>query len=207
MELNGLARTSPASRAFRTVCFAGVALVTVAAQAGCAGTKGPLAVPSAPLVAADDTRVDARELVARSPFTVLVFFSRDCHCLDEHGPRLRELFDAYHPRGVQFLMVDSEVDATVASDLREAVRRGYPFPILIDHGARLANALDAKYATYSVVVNPAGQVLYRGGIDSDRVHLHPTTTPYLRNALDDLLAGHSPRIAEAKTLGCSLQKW
>jgi hypothetical protein len=179
------------------------------AVGGCVGAARPgtPAVPNTPLIAAGGPTLDARQLIAGAPFTVLVFFSRGCHCLEQHDGRLRDLYAAYHPRGVQVAMIDSEVRATPELDAAEAARRGYPFPLLIDRGARLADALDAQYATYSVIVNAEGHVLYRGGIDSDKTHLRESSTPYLRDALDDLLAGRAPRIAEAKTLGCSLEKW
>ena len=178
------------------------------ALAGCASARpaGP-AVPSTPLVTPTGVTLDARELVAGAKLTVLVFFSPDCHCLDQHDARLRELAAAYRPHGVQLVMVDSEVHATPEADSAQAAQRGYRFPILVDHGARLADAVGAQYATYSVIVDAQGHVLYRGGIDSDKTHLRATSTQYLRDALDDLLAGKQPRVADAKTLGCSLQKW
>jgi hypothetical protein len=151
--------------------------------------------------------VDPAVLPSRAPWTVLVFFSPTCHCLEQHDARLRALYDAYRPRGVQFLMVDSEVRGSPAADEAEARRRGYPFPIVQDRGATLADQLGADYATYSVVLDAEGRVRYRGGIDSDRTHLHDDATPYLQHALDDLLAGHAPRVAQGKALGCALQKW
>ncbi len=164
-------------------------------------------MPSTTLVDVTGPSVDARQLAAGSPLTVIVFFSKDCHCLTVHEARLKDLYAAYHPRGVDFVMVDSEVRATPAIDATEAQRRGYPFRIFLDPGAHLADALGAKYATYTVVVNAQGELLYRGGIDSDKTHLRDSATPYLRNALDDLLSGHAPRTPEAKTLGCSLETW
>jgi hypothetical protein len=164
-------------------------------------------LPSAPLVRPEGESVDVRQLAAGAPFTVLVFFSTHCHCFDEHEGRLKALYGQYGPRGVQIVLIDSETNASPERDRAEAQRRGYPFPILDDPGARLANQLGAEYATYSVVVDREGRVLYRGGIDTDKTHLRDDTTPYLKDALDDLLAGHAPRVAEGKTLGCSLQKW
>jgi hypothetical protein len=108
---------------------------------------------------------------------------------------------------VQFVLIDPEVSATPEGDAAEASRRGYSYDMILDRGAMLANALGAEYATYTVVVDREGVVLYRGGIDSDKTHLHDDATPYLRDALDDLLAGRPPRRAEAKTLGCALEKW
>jgi hypothetical protein len=154
-----------------------------------------------------DAVVDPELVPTHTPFTVLVFFSPSCHCLTAHDARLVALANEYAPRGVTFLMVDSEVRADEAFDRGEADRRRYPFPIVIDRGARVARRLGAEYASYSVVLDRQGHALYRGGIDSDRDHLHDDAAPYLRDALDDVLAGRPPRLAEGKTLGCSLQTW
>jgi hypothetical protein len=151
--------------------------------------------------------LDARALAAAADFTVFVFFSPDCHCLAQHDERLRALDAELRPKGVQFVMVDSEVRASTVRDEQEARRRGYAFPIVVDHGAKLADALGADYATYSVVVDRAGRIRYRGGIDSDKNHIHDDAVPYLHSALSDLLEGREPRMANAKTLGCALQKW
>ena len=163
-------------------------------------------VPRAPLVGPQAV-VDARALAAEADFTVLVFFSPDCHCLARHEPRLASFRDAYAPRGVAFFMVDSEVRGTLERDAAEARRRGYPFPILLDRGAHLADAVGADYASYTVVVDRSGRIRYRGGIDSDRTHLHDDATPYLTNALDDLLAARPLRLPSGEALGCALQKW
>lgn len=151
--------------------------------------------------------IDPAALPSRAPWTVLVFFSPTCHCLEQHDGRLRALYEAYHARGVQFLMLDSEVRGSESRDEAEARRRGYPFPIVRDPGATLAKELGAQYATYSVVLDADGRVRYHGGIDSDKNHLHDDATPYLRAALDDVLAGRPVRMAEGKTLGCALETW
>jgi hypothetical protein len=108
---------------------------------------------------------------------------------------------------VRFFAVDPEVGATVARDRVEAARRGYPFPILIDGGAKMARTFGAEFAGHAVVLDRDGRVLYRGGIDSDRAHLTDDATPFLGDALADLLAGRSPRLAESKPLGCALRTW
>jgi hypothetical protein len=163
---------------------------------------GACAAPG-PRVAA----VDPASLPSLAPWTVLVFYSPTCHCLEEHEERLRALYDAYHQRGVQFFMVDSEARGTPERDQSEARRRRYPFPIVQDVGARLADELGANYATYSVILDAQGRIRYDGGIDSDRNHLHDDATPYLQDALDDLLSGRPLRRAQAKALGCALEKW
>jgi hypothetical protein len=180
----------------------------IAVGAGCsAAAPSSSRLPGTALASTHGGARDVRQLAADAPFTVLIFFSRACHCLDQHDARIRALYDAYHPQGVQLVMVDPEVRASPDVDDAEAARRGYAFPLLIDPGAKLADAVGAEYATYSVIVDAQGRIRYRGGFDSDKTHLRDDATPYVRNALDDLLAGRSPRVAEAKTLGCALEKW
>ena len=147
------------------------------------------------------------ERFERSPYTVVVFTSAKCGCLTAHDERLQKLATSYAARGVQFLGVDSEVGATPENVVEEQRAHGLPFPVLVDQGARLAEELGAEYATYTVIVDRSGRILYRGGFDSDRAKLHDDATHYVRDALDDLLAGHEPRRREAATLGCVLRRW
>jgi peroxiredoxin len=164
-------------------------------------------VPSIGLVGAGGESVDLRRAAESAPLTVLVFFSPHCHCLDQHQPRLRTLYAEYRTQRVQFFMIDSEVGGSPERDAAETQKRGYLFPILLDRGGRLAELLGADYATYSVVLDTEGRIRYHGGIDTDKTHLHDDATPYLRDAIDDLLAGRAPRVASGKALGCALEKW
>ena len=141
--------------------------------------------------------------LARVGFTVVVFYAEHCPCFRVHEERLRDLAAAY--RDVTLLLVDSEVAATPERDALQVAARGLP-PMVLDPGARLADALGAEYATYAVVFDATGRVRYRGGIDDDRNVVQSDARPWLRDALDDLVAGRSPRRAEGKALGCALQK-
>jgi hypothetical protein len=173
----------------------GGALLFAASALGC--------TPVAPRIAsiAPDT------LPVHGAVTVLVFFSPGCHCLAAHDARLVELYARYRPRGLELLMIDSETTGSAERDAREAERRGYPFRIVLDPGARLADALGAEYASYAVLLDAQGRVRYHGGIDSDATRLHDDARLYLRDAIDDVLAGRTPRVAEGEALGCALQKW
>jgi hypothetical protein len=137
--------------------------------------------------------------------TVVIFFAGHCPCQAAHDARLLSLYALYHPRGVDVVAVDSEASATLERDRAEAQKRNYPFPILLDSGAALARSVGAEYATEAFILDRGGSVRYHGGIDSDRSHLRDDATPFLRNALDDLLADRAPRQAESKALGCALQ--
>jgi hypothetical protein len=193
--------------AVRTAFVLGATLCTLAALASCAPGP-PAVVPAWPPLTVVDTTGASTTLpadLARSKLTVLVFYSEHCPCFRVHEERLVELAHRYGPRGVRVIFVDSEVSASAERDSRSASERGLP-AIALDRGAKLADAVGADYATYSVVLDPQGRVRYRGGIDSDKDRLHDDAQSFLRDAVEDLIAGREPRVAEGKALGCALQK-
>jgi len=163
----------------------------------------PARAPSLSLRGTDD----ASHALTDSRVTVIFFFSEHCPCVRAHDARLVALAGDFEKRGVRFLALDSEVGATIERDRDEARARAYPFPILIDEGGRAAKALGAEYATYSVVLGASGEVLYSGGFDSDHTHLSDHATPYLRDALDDVVANRAVRRAHTEPLGCALRLW
>jgi len=176
-------------------------------SAACSPHARPVATPDLLLTPAESEARPLSRLLAQAPLTVLVFFSATCPCQTAHDPVLRDLYTRYHERGVAFFAVASEVGVTRADLLREARARAYPYPILLDEDARLADALGAEFATYAIVADRGGKILYRGGIDSNKQQASPDATPWLANALDDILANKTPRAPETKALGCALRTW
>jgi hypothetical protein len=178
------------------------AAVLLVALVACKESIVP-SVPSLVLHGTDDASLSVGTALREHAATVIVFFSASCPCQRAHDARLRDLITQDSPRGVGFLVVDSEESATAALDAEESRVRGYP--IWRDDGGKLARALDAEYATYSVVVDASGKVLYRGGFDSDKSHLRDDRASYLADAIDDVVERRPIRRAEAKALGCTLQ--
>jgi len=168
--------------------------------AGCAAPQ--LSVPKGAIA----STAGPRELLdPNARLTVFEFFSAHCPCQGAHDARMIALAEKYRASGVSLVVVDSEVGATPERDQTEATRRHYPFPIVIDAGGRVARALDAEFATYVVLVDSGGHVLFRGGFDSDHRDLNDDATPYLEHAIEDALANRPQRREEARVLGCALQ--
>jgi peroxiredoxin len=183
-------------------------LVTLAlAGAGCAA-PAPSRFPPGyelSLPGSDGRSHDVTAELARAKLTIFVFYSEDCPCVRVHEGRLAELAARYASRGVRVVLVDSETTADAARDAAEARERRYPFPLLTDADARLARLFGARFATHAVVVDATGAVRYSGGIDSDKNVLHAGAKPYLRDALDALLAGRTPPAPDREPLGCALR--
>lgn len=168
---------------------------------GCAPAHSPSAF-SGRFLGTDNTTHEIVDPNAR--LTVLEFFAARCPCQTKHDDRLIKLAKRYRSQRVAFYAIDSEFDAALDRDRNEAARRGYPYAILLNPDGSAARALRADYATYSVLLDSKGTVLYRGGLDSDRNRLTPDATLYLEQAIRDVLANRPVARPEAKTLGCSL---
>lgn len=155
----------------------------------------------------DGTEQSLSKASAGARFVVVEFFSHHCPCQAAHDKRMIDLYESYKSKGVAFVLVDAEASATPERDRDEVKRRSYPFPLFIDRGAKLASRLDAEFATHVVILDLAsGEVVYRGGIDSDHSHLTDDATPFVKNALDDLLSSKRVRKTDTKALGCVLQR-
>ena len=157
------------------------------------------------LEGSDGSRHDVFGELVRHRFTVFVFYSEDCPCMRAHEPRLERVRAGLGVYEDQADVAGGVLGADPERDTLEAKRRGYSFPLLTDHDARLAKLLNAEFATHSIIVDQHGRVRYSGGIDSDKNHMRPSATPYLRHALDDLLAGNEPRTPDREPLGCALR--
>ena len=181
-----------------------IVAMTLSLLSACVGPPARVAsVPALSLPGTDGRQHDLRADAAATTATVYVFYDSRCPCVAAHLERLKALRETFGARGVEWYFVDSEVGASVERD------RGFatPFSMLADEGGKLARATGAEFAGYAVLVDRDGAVRYSGGVDDDRSHLRDDATPYLKDALEDLLAGAPVRRPEGKTLGCALQLW
>jgi thiol-disulfide isomerase/thioredoxin len=153
----------------------------------------------------DAERQSLADLLGDKAFLVVTFFSASCPCQRAHDPRLLELAEAFGDR-VAFVAVDAEANSSLEVARREKERRGYPFPILSDPEGVLADALGARFATHTAVIDGEGRVRYFGGIDDDRNRLRPGARLHLRDALTALLAGAEPEHTRTKAFGCFLRR-
>ena len=170
-------------------------------------SSAPSAVaPDVTLVSDEGVLEPLRARVARSPYTVFLYFASHCPVQKAHDARVRALAEAYAPRGVAFVGLSTEDESDLHAENAAATARGLPFPIAADRAAALANAEGVEFSTHAILVDRTGRILYSGGLDSDRSHVTADATPHLQNALDDVLAGKAVRRPAAEALGCPLRK-
>jgi peroxiredoxin len=117
-------------------------------------------------------------------------------------------------KGVVWLTVASSapgeqghVTAAQANDFTRT-RNAAPAAFLLDPQSRIARAYGATVTPHMYIVDAAGVLVYKGGIDSIRSSNPadvPKATQYVRVALDQVLAGKPVAEASTRAYGCTLK--
>lgn len=155
-----------------------------------------------------DHKGRSHELYYLSDAKAVVFMvqGNGCPIVRNALPRFKEIRDAYRAKGVEFLLINSNLQDNRASINKEAKKFDIDFPILIDNTQIIAEALDFVRTGEIFVVDPKSwKIAYHGPIN-DRITYEvqrPTAKHhYLTDALDSMLAGKAVELASADAAGC-----
>lgn len=164
----------------------------------------------APAFALPDTDGHQHEVAGSDPATVVVFTCNHCpYALAWHDRLLAAARD-YAPRGVRFFAINSNDASRYPRDSYEAMQRrvaeeDWPHPYLHDESQEVARGYGARTTPDVFVLDAEGTVRYRGAPDAD--YDDPSQDAgWLREALDDLLAGRDVGRPQTEPVGCSV-KW
>jgi peroxiredoxin len=146
---------------------------------------------------------DARALV-------LVQSCNHCPYVRAWEGRLNAIQKDYAEQGVRIVAVNSNDAASHPEDSFEemqarASKQGFAFDYLYDERQSLASALGSKRTPEVFVFDGDRKLVYHGAVDDNRddtaVDAH-----YLRDAVDAVLAGTAPAVADTAAVGCTV-KW
>ncbi|HEY9007106.1 redoxin family protein [Ohtaekwangia sp.] len=141
---------------------------------------------------------------------VIIFTSNTCPYDEYYRARINKLSRDYQEK-VPVLLVNSGIDPGEANDamVKKAQQAGISLPYLADKDQTLMNALGAsKSASVYLLKNDGGKfsVVYKGAIDDNAQVEADVRHHYLKEAIDQLLAGQPIQTAEIRPVGCSIRK-
>jgi peroxiredoxin len=137
--------------------------------------------------------------------TVLIFISVQCPVSNAYNDRMEKLAMEYKARGINVIGINSNATESVAAAKQHAAESGFSFPILKDHGNKIADRLGAQVTPEAYFLDEENRLLYRGRIDNSR-NGNAVTSSELREALDAALAGKPISKAEVRAFGCSIKR-
>lgn len=141
-----------------------------------------------------------------APAIVLMVQGNGCPIVRNVMPGLRDVRDAYADKGVQFLLLNSNLQDNRTSIAAEVEKFGYDIPVLVDSNQLVGESLNVTRTAEVFVIDPKSKkVVYHGPVD-DRVTYEiqkdKAENTYLADALDDILAGKKVATAEIEAPGC-----
>jgi len=187
-----------------------------AAYLGLNGMKTEVAHAAAPVASpkrVDNFRLSDQNLMAHELYrladakaVVIITQGNGCPIVRNISTDLRELVSAYKGKGVEFLMLNSNIQDNRATVAAEAKEYGYPIPILMDTNQLVGEQLGVERTAEMFVINPkTWQVMYRGPIN-DRVVFErqkaKAEKTWGKDALDAVIAGRKPAVAYQQVNGC-----
>jgi len=148
---------------------------------------------------------------ANAKLLVVFFTCNHCPFVVGSEDRILRLDDAYHPRGVDFVGINSnETDHHPTDDVphmkQRAQQEGIHYPYLRDESQDVAKAYGALRTPHFYVFDADRKLRYTGRLDDNPRDESQATTRELAGALDALLDGREPPTAVTNPIGCNV-KW
>ena len=158
-----------------------------------------------------DDKIHALDEYAGKDGIAVVFSCNHCPYVRAWEDRMVQIQSDYASRGMQLVAINANDETKYQDDsfprMKERAReKKFNFPYLRDGTQEAARAYGAE-RTPEVFLFDRNLILqYHGAIDDNYDNPSNVKEHYLRNALDALLVGKSPKVAETKAVGCTV-KW
>ena len=141
----------------------------------------------------------------------VVFSCNHCPYVRAWEDRMIQIQRDYADRDVVLLAINSNDEANYPEDsfekmIQRARDKGYSFPYLRDKDQSVAHAFGAEVTPHVFLLDGDLVCRYKGAIDDNHANPSAVKQPYLRQAIDALLAGKTPTVQETRPMGCSV-KW
>lgn len=152
----------------------------------------------------------------KGKYVVLEWFNPECPFVKKHygSDNMQKLQEQYTSKGVVWLTIDSNAPGTEGSITPEQAQKitaswkTHQTALLLDPEGKAGRAYGAKNTPNMVIINPEGKIAYEGAIDSKASPNPadiPTSTNYVKAALDQSLAGKPITTPQTKPYGCSVK--
>jgi peroxiredoxin len=191
------------------------AITTLAAGALYAGDVPPVG-SAAPEFSAPDTNGKTQSLSEfKGKYVVLEWFNPECPFVKKHygSDNMQKLQAEYTGKGVVWLTIDSNApgsEGNITADQAKKIMDSWKTKqtaLVLDPESKIAKLYGAKNTPNMVIIGPDGKIVYEGAIDSKATPNPadiPSSTNYVKAALDEALGGKSVSNAQTKPYGCHI---
>ena len=197
----------------RRVFSAALAATTLPAMAQSASAAVGQAAPD--FTAVDATGKSHKLSDFKGKTVVLEWTNPNCPFVRKHySGNMQSLQKEAAAKGVVWLAINSTETASVdylppaKLTAWNTEKQAAPTALLMDESGKIGTLYGAKTTPHMYLINPQGQLVYAGAIDSvpsARVDDIKTATNYVRQALTESLGGQPVSVATSRAYGCSIK--
>lgn len=148
----------------------------------------------------------------KGKIVVLEWFNPGCPFVQKHHVKLDTMTKtaaAYKDKGVVWLAINSGAEGKQGAAATEnaKVKKDWKidYPILLDTTGSTGKAYGAKRTPDMFIIDKEGKLAYAGGIDNNSSPKTAGDKNYVKNALDELLAGKKVTEATTESYGCNVK--
>ena len=194
-----------------------ITLITAIAATSMFAAESPKVGAAAPSFSLPDAKGKTHSLAeAKGKYVVLEWFNPECPFVKKHygGGNMQKLQEEFAGKGVVWMSIDSsaagkEGNLTPAQATKQiADWKMNHTTLLLDPEGKAGQAYGAKNTPHMFIINPEGNVIYQGAIDSKATPNAADlagATNYVKVALDEAMAGKPVSNASTKPYGCSVK--
>ena len=152
----------------------------------------------------------------KGKYVVLEWFNPECPFVKKHygSGNMQKLQEEFTGKGVVWLTIDSSAPGLEGSLTPEEANKKiaewktHSTAFLLDGEGKVGRTYGAKNTPHMFVINPEGKIVYEGAIDSKASPNPadiPSSTNYVKVALDEALAGKPVSTSSSRPYGCSVK--
>ena len=142
---------------------------------------------------------------------IVIFSCNHCPYVQAYEDRMKQIQKDYRSKGVEIIAINSNEDKGYPEDSfdnmkKRAAEQNFNFLYLRDEEQSVARAYDATHTPEIFLFDGNRKLAFHGKIDDNWQEPSKVQNHYLKNALDELLAGKEISVPETFTIGCTI-KW
>src|SRR6266513_327256 len=152
----------------------------------------------------------------KGKYVVLEWFNPECPFVKKHygSGNMQKLQGEYTGKGVVWLTIDSnapESKGSLSPEQAQKVIKDWntkQTALLLDPEGKAGRTYNARNTPHMFVINPEGKIIYEGAIDSKASPNPadiPSSTNYVKVALDESMSGKPVSNANTRPYGCSVK--
>jgi peroxiredoxin len=142
---------------------------------------------------------------------IVIFTCNHCPFAQLYEQRIIDLHKKFAPLGYPVVAINPNSPLVEPEDSYEEMQilaktKKYPFAYLFDEEQTVYPRFGATRTPHVFLLDESRAVRYIGAIDNNAEAPSASTTRYVENAVNALIAGESPSPASTKSVGCTVKK-